>query len=206
MSDTQLQQLDRDELEQRVRELEEMVDEINLWRDAISAWKSNATQDMYDVQDDIDELRADVQDLRDDLESVRSRSDQAMQVAAGNINGDELSQTEMVKVVTRDELVRQTAMARNEELPIKLRVADVKDLVDREYGRTPAWTVVMRGWEQLASEWLAIEVGSLRGDNAAVLERQHIGKSLIAAVEESLGRDDLAKRFVGDDTEGGGAE
>jgi regulator of replication initiation timing len=191
--------------EQSRADLRARIDDLEKRVNGLSAWKDSTRSTVWELEDETDRLRTEIQELHERLDDIEATAEQAMTVASRGHDPGGKSQTRAAKEVTRDELVRRAAKGVAGPAR-KLTVCEVQDLVDRDYGEEPAWAVVDRAWSQLTDEWSQFEETTKGGDKALRLRADHVTTALIRAVETSLDRDDLAKRFGGTERETGGSE
>jgi hypothetical protein len=195
----------QDAPEQTRAELRDRLDDLEARVDALSAWQDATRDTIWDLEAELDALQADIQRLDGRLDDIAATAEQAMTVASRGHDAGGKTQTQAAKEVTRDELVRRAAKGATGP-DRKLTVSEVQDLVDRDYGEEPAWAVVDRAWSQLTDEWPQFEPSRKGGDKALRLRADHVTTALVRAVETSLDRDDLAKRFGGTEPAGEATE
>jgi len=200
LSRTELEAMDRDELVETIVNLADKVDDQQARLDAMSRWKEATSTKLDRLADTNEQLREENAQLRERLDSVEATAEQAMSVASRGHNPDSRSKTEHAKAISRNLLVQRAAKGSSPELPITTsKVADVAkaDGVDLK------WQVIKNAWGQLCEEWPQFYETTKDGHQALSIRSSDVTQALARAVEHDLGRDDLAKRFVG---QSGGAQ
>lgn len=185
-----------DDISQEKPELAVRLKDVEQRLEAFSIWQDNIRETIWKFEDEIDQLHTDIHELQVTLEETEATAEQAMTIASRGHSPEGKSQTQATKEVTRDELVRRAANGVTGPNR-KLTVSEVADIVDREYGKKPAWAVVDRAWAQLTNEWPQFEEAKKEGNKALRLRTGDVTTGLVRTVEVSLGRSDLAKRFGG---------
>ena len=183
-------------------ELVDQVKDLHRWRDGISNWKDWVSDEIETIIEENEQLRAENEELREQLDRIEKTAEQALSVASKGHDPDEMTQTEMAKRVTRDEICRRAAVSAFGK-DRKLTIAEAQDLVDRDYGKKPAWAVVNRAFNQLKEDWPEISETSKDGCKALRVDKKKITNEFVAMCETSLERDDLTKRFGGGERVGG---
>jgi len=192
LSRAEVEAMDPDELVEALVGLSATVDDLKtLVHTSIEKRKA--------LEDRVEELEAENARLRDQLEDVDRVADQAMTVASRGHDPDSRSKTAVAKHLTRNELVRRCATGgAAQDRPVT--ISKVQEMANPEHEL--AWAIVDRAWSKLREEWPAFRETMKDGQKALTLKPSDVSESLARTVERDLGRDDLAKRFVG---ENGGA-
>ena len=203
VSRAELETMDRDELVDLIVELSDDIDDHKARFEALSKWKENTNERILEVVETNERLRAENQQLKDRLDEIEATAEQAMSVASRGHDPDARSKTEVAKHLTRNTLVTRAANnTAGTDLP--LTIGDVQEKAEPEHDLK--WQIVRNAWDDLKEEWPQFHETTSDGSQAMSIRQSHITKALARAVELDLGRTDLAKRFVGDETEEGREE
>lgn len=189
--------MDRDELVDTIVGLSETVDDQQARLEAFSRWKETTTGRLADVTEQNERLREENEQLRERLDAIEAKADQALTAASGG-DPDDRTDTEHARVLTRNILVTDAAEFTDEQTVAKVTIAQVRDRAKPQ--RSLKWQTVRNAWDDLLGEWPSFREGQKDGQQALTLPKQNATKALVRTVERDLGRDDLAKRFVGEKT------
>jgi regulator of replication initiation timing len=196
LSRAEVEAMDRDELVDTLVNLSDTVEDLEMRLEALSRWK-DATRDRLDrLEDENDQLRAENDTLRERLDAIEATAEQAMTVASAGHDPDGRSKTEAAKHVTRNTLVVRV-VGDGGAADRALTVDDVRRKLEGEVDNLP-WQIVRNAWDQLQDEWPQFYDTTTDGQQAVDIRGSDVTKALVRAVEQDLGRDDLAKRFVGE--------
>jgi len=135
--------------------------------------------------------------LDDRLAEVEKDATSALAVTKTRADGGDRSKVDVAAELTRDELVRKAVKGhdRSESDGEGLLVSDVQRMARPQTDL--AYQTVKDAWGNLETNWGAILVGNGEdGNRRAKIKTEAIGRPLLAAVEESLGRDDLTKELI----------
>lgn len=153
----------------------------------------------------VDVLEEDMTDLEADVSDAYQTAGKALTVVNQKVqDDDEISKTRLAYLNARDELVKRAAIDESAARGQGVTVADVQAMAAPE--RTLHYQQVKNAFEQLVEEWDCFRVGTNEdGDRRLEVRKDAVQEDLVGLVEESLDRDDLAKRFFSDHRNGGGS-
>lgn len=153
-----------------------------------------------DHEERIAQLESENEQLRERVDELEAIAEQAMVVASAGHDPDGESKVERAKRLTRNELVRRTAMGgHTRDRPIT--TTKVREMARPE--TELKWQTVKDAWADLQEEWPCFRETTKNGTQALTVSKTDIPKALARAVEADLDREDLTKRLVGDSAGGG---
>lgn len=166
----------------------------------------------------ISQLSARVEELEDELEQEREQRKEAerlAQTALGVANsvddGDRADgggpkKVDVAKNTARNYLVREAAQKPAQRNPAtgaevennvaSVSVSKVREMAEPEHDLK--WQTVMDGWRKLAQNWDCFWIDDKSGEKRLLIGEQP-PEAMIRAAELDLGRNDLAKRLVGEE-------
>jgi len=145
-----------------------------------------------------------VDELESDVSTAQSTAGTALAVVNEETeNEEEMSKTRVAYLAARDELVKRAVIDESAADGQGVVVADVKKMGAPE--QTLYYEQVKNAFNQLVEDWDCFELGKNEGgDRRLEVRKDALDRELVKLVEERLGRNDLAKRFFSDTSNGGG--
>lgn len=161
--------------------------------------RKNLEKKVDALVDRVDELEAENERLREQNAELESKTKAALRSAHTDATGEK-SKTQVAVDMTRNILVTKVANGcGSSDRPVT--ISRIQDKASPDYQL--AWSLVDNAWGNLQEQWPQFYETKKNGQKALSVRPDEISPSLAYAVQTDLGRDDLAKRFVGDKGEGG---
>lgn len=191
-SRAELAAMDKDELIDVIHEQSETVDNLEtLVHVQIEKRKA--------LEDRVDHLEEQNQQLRDRLDDLEATAQGAYTVANQG-TGEKRSKTQVARDLSRNLLVVKVA----NDCPAADRPVTINDVQEKAKPEHElAWAIVDRAWSKLREDWPQFYETTHDGAKALSIRPDEVTAALAKVVQTDLGRDDLAKRFVGDESKGG---
>jgi len=186
LSRAEVEAMDRDELIETIIGMRDTVDDLQLSVDVL-------IERVNDSENRIDELESEVSHLREQATEAEVTAKGAYR-AANQGQADQKSKTQIAHDITRNLLVAKAARdAPAADRPVT--VADVREKARPDHDLR--WQTVRNAWDGLLEKWPQFYETADDGDQAVSIRPDEVSPALAKTVQADLDRDDLAKRFVG---------
>lgn len=159
---------------------------------------------IIDIANEAVETIEELQELQDELEEVRLMAQNAYSMADRQARDeDDMTKKDTARVLARDEAVKRAAIDSSSRGKA-VTSPEVRDMA-RPQSELRSQTI-KDALTDLSQEWPALEKD--KNDDGVwriTVDRSSVSEDLAATVENSLGRDDLAKRLMSQRSSKGGS-
>lgn len=190
VSRAELEAMSHDDLVEYILDLQTTVDEFKTRVQSIERTRKP-------IVERIEALEAENDRLRERLDTTEATAQGAIRAARDT---GSRSKTQLAADITRNVLVTRAAQGG----PAAGRKVTIRDIQDKaEPDHQLAWAIVDRAWSTLREQWPQFYETTKDGQKALNIRADEITPALAMTVQTDLGRDDVAKPFVGDEPPGG---
>jgi len=197
LSRAELAAMDRDELIDYIADQTETVENLETLVHVQIEKRKELADRVEELADRVDDLEAENEQLRERLDEVDATAKGA--IHAANDDSSDKSKTQIAADITRNLLVTRAATG-NTAGDRKVTVGKIQEQAKPEHQL--AWSIVDRAWSQLCEQWPQFYETTKDGQQALNVRADEVSPALAQVVQTHLGRDDLAKRFVGENSGG----